>query len=302
MRDQTTDRVPVPGSVRRHALEEVPALSSGPVRATARAVASILVIVVALAWTAQTLASGWEAVDLHIYLGAARNLVELGNPYLPSSATTDLLHFHYAPWFAVATVPLLALPLPLVEALWTGAMGISALAALAVLRPFGVTAVPLAVLMGVLLLGQVLAGNIQPLMVAMLIWRLDRRDGPLWVAVFASLKVIPIVFVAYYLGRRRWRDAALSVAITVVLGAPILLFEIPGGNLWPGATGLYAISPVLWAASAMIAGLLAIRLAGRRHGRLAAAVAAIAALPRLYPFDISTVLIGVPPRDRPDDR
>lgn len=278
---------------------------AGPGRAmrtVAYIVTTVLTLAIAAAWTIQVFMVGWEAVDFHVYLGAARNLVELGNPYLPSEATTDLLHFHYAPWFAVAMVPLLTLPQPLVEIVWTIMLGAAALAALAVFRGYGRAAYPAVALMGVLLLGQVLAGNIQSLMVAVLIWRLDHRDGPIWVAVFASLKVIPIVFVAYYLGRRQWSNVAVSLLLTVVLVAPILLFDVPGGNLWPGATGLYAISPVLWAASAVLAGLVAIRLAAGRYGRFASAIAALAALPRLYPFDISTVMIGVPPRDRSDDR
>ncbi|MGH2428491.1 MAG: glycosyltransferase 87 family protein [Candidatus Limnocylindria bacterium] len=266
----------------------------------ARALVGLLIIGPVLAWSVQALVSGWNFVDLHVYLGAAENLVRHGNPYLASDATTDLLHYHYAPWFALLFVPLLSLPLVFTEWIWAAALLAAMVPALMVFRGDGMAAAPLAVLMGALLLGQAMGGNVQGVLLALLIWRLDRVDGPVWVGLAASLKAIPILLVLYYAGRRQWRRAMIAGVVTAILVGPMPLFDIPPDNLWPGVTGLYAISPVLWVASAIIAAGCALRLAGGRYGRLAAAVAIVAALPRLYPFDISWLLLGVPPSRRDD--
>lgn len=55
-----------------------------------------------------------------------------------------------------------------------------------------------------ILIGISAVGNAQALMVAWLVWGAERRSGPLWIALAASLKAVPILFAIVYIGRRQW--------------------------------------------------------------------------------------------------
>jgi hypothetical protein len=71
-------------------------------------------------------------------------------------------------------------------------------------------------------------GNSQPLVVAMLYFGLERRGGPAWIAVTASMKFAPILFILVYVARREWwRVAWVLMGVAVLLG-PMLVFDLSG--------------------------------------------------------------------------
>ena len=202
-------------------------------------------------WLAYTLASwflAWNPADAGAYYDAASRLTH-GEPLYPAVNPEAHEVFRYAPWFAVAWVPLTALPRDLVLHAWSLAMlGCSFLAVLPLLRRPTWTSVALAALVGQTLVETSMFGNAHPLAVALLVWTVGRRTFPAWVGVAASIKLVPLAFALVWVGRRDWLPAAVAVAVTVLLFAPMLLFGLDNYVTDPGTglLSLYAVSPVLW--------------------------------------------------------
>ena len=148
-----------------------------------------------------------------------------------------------------------------------------------------------------ILVGISAVGNVQPLVVAALAWTVGRRGGPLAIGVAASLKIFPILFAAVYLGRGDWARAAISAAVAAILWAPALLYDLRGYATDAGqAASLYAV-PILWAAVVGLGIGLTLRLARSRFAWLAAATTVIVSLPRLFVYDVTYLMVGVPPSD-----
>ena len=244
----------------------------------------------------------WFLSDLNVYLGAAERVLAGESPY--DIATSDIHSvYRYAPWFAYAFVPFTWLPLDVVRVVWSALMvGASIWAVWPMLRS-GPAGIALGLLCGGILVGVSGSGNVQPLLVAILVHGSDRRSGPLWIALAASLKVVPIVFAGYYLARRQWGRLALSIGLTVLLVAPMLLYERPSVIFDPGESlSLWGTSPVLWAVVGLASGIVALLACLRRspYTGPALAAAAILALPRLFIYDLSFALPAARPLDSAD--
>jgi len=243
--------------------------------------------------------------DVSAYWSAAIRFRE-GQPLYPAALDTPNAMYYgeayrYAPWFALAWVPLTYLPRELVTMAWAGTL-LAAVAyvgwalrgrwiAFAVLMPF--------------LLDSATEGNAQPLLVAGLVYGLSRRSGPLWIALAASLKGVPLAFVLVYLGRRQWRQAGITVGVTVLLVAPMLLFDVShyptdaGGRVLFYGSLMYPVAIAVAAAATLL-------LARSRWGWVAAGATAVLAMPRFWTYDLTwfaaaAVQPGVPPRGAPAD-
>ena len=144
--------------------------------------------------------------------------------------------YRYAPWFAWAWAPLTMLPKALVTAAWQVAMVGCAFAAIlpALRSPFGraVAAFSLP-----LLLVNAIGGNVQPALVAMLVYL------PWSTGVGASLKPLAVALLAVDAWRGRWGRVAVGVAVAGVLWAPALLD--PSGYPAPRGIGHYDLTLLL---------------------------------------------------------
>ena len=229
--------------------------------------------------------------DTAAYWGAAERL-RGGLPLYPPLAHPELAQYvgatyTYSPWFAFAWVPLTFLPQPLATCLW-----MAVLMAAGAWLVLGLRDQPLAALFfGVLLFDTISEGNVQALMVAWLVWGIDRRSGPFWIALAASLKAFPLLLVLIYLRRRSWRRAAWTLGLTLFLVAPMLLFDL---SHYPTSTGRHLLwgSPFYWPV-AVAAVAYAGMWATRRYDRLAGAVAVIAVAPRFWLYDATMLLVGI---------
>ncbi len=163
--------------------------------------------------------------DVAAYWNAAERLRE-GQPlYVPGEPNASDL-YRYAPWFAAAWIPLTYLPHDAVVAGWVGLMVVAALATCVPLLWRGPTGwAAFAIFMPLQLQGAIF-GNVQPLLVLMLMWGVERRSGPLWIALAASLKAVPLALALVYAGRGELGKAAWSLALTLILIAPMLLFDL----------------------------------------------------------------------------
>jgi hypothetical protein len=232
----------------------------------------------------------WSLHDMNVYWDAAVRL-RGGEPLYVGVNPLDV--YRYAPWFAYVWVPLTYLPKPVVDVGWSlmllGASGV----AIAPLVRIGTTsALILALLYGPLLFAISSIGNIQPLMVLALTWGIPRRSGPVWIALAASLKAVPIAFVLVYVARREWWKVIATVVFTAILVAPILAFPIPPEVLSPGDAAHLSLPAYL--ALGSVAGALALVAAwrGSRWTPFMAAAAAVIGLPRLFMYEVSTLLVG----------
>ena len=256
------------------------------------AVAIIVAMAIAnVVWTLQT----WPMGDIRIYWEAGERIRD-GDALYPG--TSPYTSYRYAPWFAWLWAGLTYLPYDLVAVVWQTLLLV---ATVAVAIPFlraGVFGVAMAALMIPLLFAVSAGGNVQALVVAALLFGTDSRWGPVWIAVTASLRATPFVFVAVYAARREWGRFWASIGLTGLLVAPMLLYE-PETLVTEVAgrePGLLAISPAIWAgAAALLIAALAL-MAWRRspYTTLAAAAVAVVASPKMFAYDVTT-LLAVPP-------
>ncbi len=280
-----------------------------PARVTAEGIARKLVAAVviglSIAWVVWTI-GGLNFSDADAYRLAADRLVA-GQPIYVQAQNQDEA-FRYAPWFAVAWIPLAALPELVGDLIWAAILAVATVfCVLPLARQPYLSARLLAVFGGSMLIWTVARGNVHPLVMVVLIQGLDRRLGPLWVALAASLKAVPIFFVLVYVARREWWRAAAAVGITALLVLPMPFMGWEPGTVDPGESlSLYfLVSPQTWAVAAAIAAGAALVAALQRskYVALASAVAAILALPRLLLYDITYVMVGTTgPRHQPPQK
>jgi len=237
--------------------------------------------------------------DVAAYWGAAERL-RAGEPLYVSAAANASDLYRYAPWFAYAWVPLTYLPREAVTAAWAGLMIAAALAAVLPLLARGPTGwAAFALLLPGQLEGAVY-GNVQPLLVLMLLRGVERRSGPLWIALGASLKGVPVLLAVVYAGRGDWKRAGLAALLSAVLVAPAFLFDLSGYStrLGRGQLSLATVSVPLYLIVGIITTFAAFVLARTRYAWLAGAVAMIVVLPRLLIYQIGFVLVGLAKRPR----
>jgi hypothetical protein len=237
--------------------------------------------------------------DLPVYLGAATRLREGDALYVAALPGES---FRYSPWVAFAFVPLTFLPPPLVAVAWSIVL---VACSLYVLRPFvSEWGWPGLTILGPALLWATYTGNLHPIVLAWLAFGLSRPSGPIWVGLAASVKITPILLVLWYVGRGQWRSAGVATAVAALLWAPILSFDLSGYATDPSQTlSLLGVSGPLWLAVAAVAAAWAFAAARGRHGLVWAAVAVLAAQPRLLWYDLSYLALAAnAPGHNPHDR
>lgn len=239
-------------------------------------------------------ATHWTLSDAGAYWNAALRL-RGGEPLYPLLTDIDASEvYRYAPWFAWLAIPASYLPMQVAGAAWSALL----------LAASGLALVPLArarawvavAFFGPILVGISAVGNVHPLLIAALAWTVERRSGPLWVGVAASLKIFPVLFALVYLGRREWGRFGAAVAVTALLWAPALLYDLRGYATEAGQAASLIAVPILWAVVVGAAIGVTLRLATGRFGWLAAAVSVVLALPRLFVYDVTYLIVGAPPR------
>jgi len=251
-----------------------------------------------------TAAGAWHLTDLKAYLAAAELLASGGNPFDVHLLERGLpYHYHYSPWFAALFIPLTDLPVEFVRIGWSALLLAASAAALApLLMQHGARALPLAALLAFLLTNLVAEGNVHPILLAALVWTLERRSGPIAIGVAASLKITPILLALVYVGRGQWVRAGVAATVAVLLAVPALLFELSPTATATGGTGLFTTAPILWGVLVLAVVAATVRLARGRFGWLAAAAATILALPRLLIFDVTNLLVALPRAGPREDR
>lgn len=237
-------------------------------------------------------------VDVSAYWEAALRLRE-GDPLYRAGAPNASDLYRYAPWFAAAWIPASYFPIETVATLWVGLMIAAALISSVPLLRHGPTGWAAFAFFMPLQLQGALFGNVQPLLVLMLMWGVNRRSGPLWIAMGASLKAVPLALVLVYAGRGEWRRATLAVGLTAVLVAPMLLFDLSGYSTQPGPNqdSLAGVSIFLWAPIAAASLAATLLLARSRFAWAAGAFAMLASLPRMLSYESGFMLVGLT-RDR----
>lgn len=244
-------------------------------------------------------ATAWEIPDIGAYWNAALRLRE-GGPLYPAVADVNASEvYRYAPWFAYAWIPLTYLPRWLVDAGWSLAL---IAASVAVIVPALWTRHPAAMaftaIVGSFLFLIASRGNVQPLMVAALAFGVERRSGPLWIAICASLKATPVLYALVYAARGEWRPFFVTIGLTAVLVIPMAFFDLGGYTTDPGFShSLYFVSPVLFWIVAVTSVAVATYVAWRHRpwAWLAMSVAVLLCLPRYFPYELTFLFIGLVP-------
>jgi hypothetical protein len=267
-----------------------------PIRA-----ARLLALAVVIGWSVTNAwyrITDWSMSDMDAYWNAALRLREGALLYPPLADPSAADVYRYAPWFAWAWVPLTYLPKVLVAIGWSCLLIAATAAALRPLMRPTAASVGAAALIGSMLIWAISVGNVQPLIVAMLVHGIERRSGPIWVGVAASLKAVPILYALLYLGRREWSRLLATLAVAAVLAAPLLITPLANYPAGPGDSQgpLWALHPLLLGAGLALLAAATIRLASQRssYSRLLGAVTLLAALPRITLLDLSHLVVGIP--------
>lgn len=234
--------------------------------------------------------------DMEAYWRAALRLQD-GLPLYDSGGRLDGEDiYRHAPWFAIAWIPLTQLPKDLVGAVWVGILAIATVASLVpLIRTRTAFGYALAALFASFLAWQTAYGNTHPLIIASLVYGVRGRGGPLWIALAASLKGVPILYAMYYAARGEWRRFWMTVGLTAVLVAPMLLFDLSDYPFQPGnrPSLLYLGIPVYVAA--VVAAAAVAWLVMRRNPPSALFVnswAVVVAVPRILVYDLTYLLVG----------
>lgn len=252
-----------------------------------------------IVWSIQT----WPMGDVDIYWEAGER-IRSGEALYPGDA--PFRSFRYAPWFAWAWAGFTFLPFWFVALVWEVALLTACVAAAIPFLRSGIVGIALAGIFVPLLFAVSAGGNVQALLVVSLLYGVDRRTGPLWIAVAASLRATPILFVAVYASRGEWRRFWTTLALTAVLVLPMAWYD--PASLVTGVAGrepgLLAVSPVayLGVAATSLAGLAFLAARRSRYTILGAAAAAVLASPKLFGYDLTTFLAVHPRSGRSDDR
>jgi hypothetical protein len=240
--------------------------------------------------------------DADAYWLAAQRVRE-GLPLYGGPRGDETEIYRYAPWFAFAWVPLTYLSQEGAYFVWRAILVLSTTAAVwPLIRRPTPAAMTLTVLLGGLLLSNLPAANVTPLIVGMLTVGLTSRVGPVILGLAGSLKLFPLILVSGYLAERRWIAAGVAVSVALVMWLCVLAFDvllftqIGGPSFYVGGVSLYGVSPALWAAIAGSIVLLILRLiiARSRWTWLASAVALPVAVPRVWLPDAAYLLAAVP--------
>ena len=236
----------------------------------------------------QAVLYGWTLADMETYRDAALRLRE-GQP-LYSDASVNFA-YRYAPWFAVAWVPLSYVPCWAIAVLWSlTLLAASAYSVRGLLTLEHESVVLLGLVVPTLWIASSM-GNVQPLIVAALIAGLRTRWAWAAIAATASLKVAPLAFCAVLIAERRWRQTLAAAGATVLLWAPILLFEVDPLTFREDSSPVAEWS---WLPFALGASVYALWLAFRRSPwtELTSAATAVLAMPRFFVYDLTLLLVA----------
>jgi len=239
----------------------------------------------------------WTLSDAGAYWHAAQRLREGAGlyPVVTNVEASDV--YRYAPWFAWLAIPFTYLPVRVAGAVWSLILVLASIAAV----------VPMARRQGwiqvsfffPILIGISAVGNVHALMIAWLVWGVERRSGPLWIALAASLKGVPFLLTLVYVGRRQWGRAAATLVLTILLVAPAFLYDLRGYVTDAGSATMLTGTPILFAGVVAVVSLITMAAARGRFAWLAASAAVVLATPRFFIYDISYLLVSFPssPRD-----
>jgi hypothetical protein len=231
----------------------------------------------------------WHLHDMDAYWDAAMRLRSGQDLFNPVGVEASEV-YRYSPWFAWSWVPITYLPRIVANVGWSAILLAGSTAAVWPLARRGS-------LLGVafflpMLIGITAIGNVHPLLIAMLVLGVDRRSGPVWIAIAASLKIFPILLVVTYLGRREWMRAGLTLALSALLAAPVLLYDLSDYVTDAGSAALLWQFPLVYVVAVAAALIGALVLAATRYGWLASALAVTLALPRFFLYDVPYLLVG----------
>lgn len=274
---------------------------------SATVIAHVVVLVVGAAYavevTRQALTT-WTVADMDAYWNAAMRL-RGGEALFPAGVSNWApTVYHYAPWFAWLWVPISHLPYEAVRVGWSLALVVaSGYVIFRNLALRSMATVGLILIAGANLLAIASGGNVQPLMVLLLLATLERRWlGPASIAICASLKLAPAMLVAVYVGRRQWDRVLLSTLLTALLMATYLTVDLTHyPRSLPGSLSLAELHTGVWILVSIVVFVAAFAAANKRSPFtwLVAAVGVLVASPRLGYIE-STYLLAVAPNSLTD--
>ena len=235
----------------------------------------------------------WEMPDAAAYWQAAERL-RAGQELYPAYSNVEASEvYRYTPWFAWLAVPFTFLPVQVAGFIWSVILvAASTLAVWPLVRERRWLVVAF---FWPILIGISANGNVHALMLAPLVLGIERRSGPLWIALAASLKAVPVLLVLVYEGRREWGRAAATLALTALLVAPILLYDLSGYTTNVGEAGLLITYLPVYMLVAGVGIALTVLLARTRWSWLSAATTMALALPRFFVYDVTLLLVGTVP-------
>jgi len=236
--------------------------------------------------------------DVRAYYNAAARL-NAGLPLYPVGANSTVSDFYrYPPLLAILFRPLALLPFASAAAVWEILM-VSAF--ILTLRQLGLGRPSTWVTAGVLgiAIGWALAIGQAEVIVTLLL----TVGSPLSVALAGNLKLLPLLAGVFWLARRDWQSLGRLTGWTVGLGLLQLVLEPANSLAYPsvavgnvgqvrsfGNVSPFVLSPALWAALVVV-GLAVTLLLGRtRWGWSAAVALAVLASPRLFLYQLMTLL------------
>ncbi len=245
-------------------------------------------------------------VDIRRYWEAGARL-NAGQPLYGLTSADTTATYLYPPLLAILFRPLALLPFEVAAAAWETVVIASLLATI---RRIGLGR-PVLLMLGILALP--IAWSLAIGQVEVVLTLLLAIGAPWAVALAGYVKLFPWLVAVYWLARRDVRSIVRLVAWVAGLGV-LQLVLAPDASLdfvrltWLKATldvnnvSLWVIHPVLWAVGALVALIVAARLAPTRWGWAAAVGFTVVANPRLLVYQLMALLATLAGPDGTADR
>ena len=211
-----------------------------PFERPARWLVTATFIGLSIAWIVWSF-GGLTLSDADAYRQAADRLLAGEDLYVQAETQDEA--FRYAQWFAAAWVPLAAIPDAIGDLIWVAVLlAASIIAVVPIARQRYLAARLLALFGGAMLVWTSARGNVHPLVMLALIHGIDRRSGPVWIALSASVKAVPILFILVYVVRREWSRVTITLLITAILVIPMPLLGWEASTTDPGTRSRFGPS------------------------------------------------------------
>jgi hypothetical protein len=228
--------------------------------------------------------------DQRVYVDASRSLFEEGDPYARNAGLHFEHHYRYP--------PMLALAMPVLRWIWFPLLALGLAVPLILrFRTGGLRGLLFPIHLGGTLLGNLVNGNAQGVVMGLTSLAPIARIGPPLVAVAAWIKLYPALVVVWWLGRRdlvalrRFGITFVALGLVQLPWLPEFVEYSRTQTGIPSQLSLRSLGPVVWVMAIAALAVVTFVRARREDGWRWCVLLQVVTLPRLLVYNLPLLLM-----------